>query len=77
MRDINRLIPEIEQYSSREEYRNFGLSAYKEPAARFLNTYLLDRSADKKRAKENESNLRRYENVRTLLASVDTRHKKK
>ncbi len=76
MRDINRLIPEIEQYSKREEYKGLGISSYKEPAARFIITNLLDRSADKKRAKENEANLRRYDNVGNLLASFDNKYKK-
>ena len=76
MRDLNRLIPEIESYALQDTYRVLGLGAFQESAVRFLKTYLLDRSVDKKRAKENEARLKRFDKVKRLIADSEGKRKK-
>lgn len=78
MHELNQFAGELETDSNRAEYKDLGLSAYKEPASRFINTYFFDKSADKKAYKENESRVKKYDRIkflRTLTPAADKKHK--
>ena len=75
LRDINRLIGEIETFIHNGEHKELGLGTYKDPTIRFLNAYLFDKAADKKRFKENEARLKRFDKVKQIRSSVETKHK--
>ncbi len=76
MRDLNRLIGEIETDMHNDNYKDLGLGTYKDPTIRFINAYLFDKSVDRKRVRENEARLKRFDKVKMLRMSVDTKHKK-
>ena len=76
--ELNQFAGELETDSNRAEYKDLGLSAYKEPASRFINTYFFDKSADKKAYKENESRVQKYDRIkflRTLTSAADKKPK--
>ena len=75
MHDISRLITEVESNSARSEYRELGLGSFREQTVSFVNTYLLDRSADKRRAKENEARLKRFDKIKQLREQTDSKRK--
>lgn len=76
MHDISRLIAEIETNSGRSEYKELGLGLFRDQTVEFVNTYLLDRSVDKKRAKENEARLKRFDKIKQLREQSDSKRKK-
>ncbi|MBQ3843239.1 MAG: hypothetical protein II820_11200 [Ruminiclostridium sp.] len=79
MHELNQFAGELESASNRAEYKALGLSAYKEPTARFINAYLFDKYADKKAYKENEARVKKYDRIkflRTLAPAPDKKRKR-
>ena len=76
MRDLNRLIADLETDCTRAEYKVLGLAAYREPMSRFINDYFFDKSIDRRTRKDNESMLKKFERVKTMRSYSDGKDKK-
>jgi hypothetical protein len=76
MRELNRLIPDLETDSTRTEYKDLGLAAYREPTAHFINDRFFDKSIDRKTLKDNESMLKRFDKVKSLREYADPKKQK-
>ena len=77
MREINRFIGDMDSNISRSDFKDLNLAAYKEPTLRFIEEYFFDKSAlDRKKVKENEALLKRFDKIKALRASADGKDKK-
>ncbi|MBR5089095.1 MAG: hypothetical protein IK093_06690, partial [Ruminiclostridium sp.] len=76
LRELNRLIPDLETDSTRSEYKDLGLGAYREPTAHFINDHFFDKSIDRKTLKDNESMLKKFDKVKAIRAYADPKDKK-
>ena len=76
MRDLNRLIADLETDCTRAEYKDLGLAAYREPVSRFINDFFFDKSIDRHTRKDNESMLKKFERVKTMRSYLDGKEKK-
>ena len=76
LRELNRLIPDLETDCIRSEYKDLGLKAFREPTARFINDNFFDKSIDRKTLKENESMLKKFDKVKAIRSFDDGKEKK-
>ena len=76
MRDLNRLISDLETDCNRSEYKDLGLTAYREPMSRFINDFFFDKSIDRRTRKDNESMLKKFDRVKTMRSYSDGKDKK-
>ncbi len=77
MRELSRFIGDMEAAILRRENENLNLGAYREPTARFINGNFLDKSAlIKRNVKENEAIIKKYDRIKALLSSTDSKHRR-
>ena len=76
MRDLNRLIADLDTYCTRPEYKDLGLSAYREPMSRFINDLFFDKSIDRRTLKDNESMLKKFDRVKMIRTGFEGKEKK-
>ena len=77
LRDLNRFIGDIEADMNRAEFKELGLASSREPTASFINFYFFDKSVNKKKVKEHEALLKRFDKVKAIRTAADGKGKEK